>query len=127
MSGAFLIMAALTASAAASPLPPATIWAGDRMILTVTADGARLQGDCSSGTITGALKPNNHGVFVAHGNFSKEAGGPQQADADASVTATFTGHLDGDVLRLVISVSGQPGEQRFALVKGARIKLVRCY
>ena len=124
LTAAVLIGIAMTGtSEAKGPLTGG--WGGDRTRLTLTAQGGKIEQDCGYGTISGPVKPDRSGRFVAKGSFDAgHAGsGPQDADKRPA-PATFTGHLVGDTLHLTIKGAGAP--QTLALKSGQGAKLIRC-
>lgn len=103
-------------------------WGGDRLQLTVEAQGAiRLQSDCASGRIAGPVAPGADGRFEADGQFDDHVPGPQAAGpAAASRPAKFSGRVQGGVLTLSIVPQGAQEARTFTLREGVRVKLVLC-
>lgn len=102
-------------------------YGGDRVNATFTANGARLDFDCAAAEIDGAVLPGSDGRFVARGRYLADHAGPIAGDmARQARTAVFEGWLAGDTLRLELKVEGEPATQVLALVRGKRVKLVRC-
>lgn len=102
-------------------------WAGERMQLTADASGVKLQSDCASGTIVGALTPAGDGRFSATGTYEPHTGGPQRGDEPAALlNARYSGELRGGVLTLNILPAGASTPLQFTLREGVRIKLIRC-
>jgi hypothetical protein len=100
---------------------------GDRVNATFTANGARLEFDCAVAEIDGAVLPGSDGRFVARGRYLADHPGPIAGDvARRAVAAVFEGWLAGDTLRLELKVTGEPATQVLTLVRGKRVKLVRC-
>lgn len=112
--------------------PPAAlsgVWAGDRMTATFTEAGAKLQADCADGVIAGPLRADATGRFSGAGTYDVRHGGPQQVEegAPAAANARFEGQVRGETLVLTVRSPAGGAPQTFTLVRGARIKLVRCY
>jgi hypothetical protein len=102
-------------------------WGGDRANLTVDAKGARIEMDCAHGAITVPLKLDKAGRFTAKGMFARDHPGPDHINApDPRRAATYAGTVSGSALTLMIRVTGEPTPQKLRLVKGARVKLLRC-
>lgn len=101
-------------------------WAGDRLLVTVTDSGMTVQSDCSGGRVDGPLHPDARGRFTATGHFVIGHGGPQRADVpDATVPTRYDGQVEGDRMTLTIDDGrGQP--RHYTLMRGARLKLLRC-
>jgi hypothetical protein len=121
--GGAMSMAVPAAPASASALGT---WGGDRLQLTVDAQGARLSTDCASGSITTPLVLDAHGAFTASGTFEQHQPGPQRADDDGPPPARFSGDIHGDLMTLTIKTGDTAAPQVFKLRKGVHVKLVRC-
>lgn len=102
-------------------------WGGDRARLMLTATGGRIDYDCGSGTIKGPLRLDAKNRFRASGDHEEYAPGLAYGDAKPKLRASvYRGSLDGDKLTLVVQVSGEPKSRTLNLVRGKRIKLIRC-
>ena len=101
-------------------------WGGDRLQMTVDAQGARLQLDCASGTIGTPLVLDAQGGFSTSGTFEAQQAGPQRADESAAAAARYSGNIKGDLMTLTIQTGSNAPAQVFKLHKGVRVKLVRC-
>lgn len=100
---------------------------GDRVNATFTTSGARLDFDCAAAEIDGAVLPDGDGRFVARGRYLADHPGPIAGDAaPRAVAAVFEGLIAGETLRLELKVTGEPATQVLTLVRGKRVKLVRC-
>ena len=100
---------------------------GDRVNATFTANGARLDFDCAVAEIDGAVLPDGDGRFVVRGRYLADHAGPIAGDAAPQAVATvFEGRIAGDTLRLELKVTGEPAPRVLMLVRGQRVKLVRC-
>ena len=102
-------------------------YGGDRVNATFGASGARLDFDCAVAEIDGAVLPGSDGRFVARGRYLADHPGPIAGDTAArAVAAVFEGRLAGDTLQLKILLQGKPDMKVLTLVRGRRVKLVRC-
>lgn len=102
-------------------------WAGDRMQLTFTPEGARVEMDCASGAIKGPIALDRNGKFAAKGHFERYQSGPQRADNFQKPSeARFSGKITGDMMKLSILDKGAHVPHAYTLRKGARLKLIRC-
>ena len=122
-----IALCAMTSIAASQP-PLTGEWGGDRARLTLTAAGGRIDYDCGSGTIKGPLRLDAKSRFKANGDHEEYSPGPVSGDAAPKMRSTvYKGSLHGDTLTLVVQISGQPKPRTLNLVRGKRIKLIRCY
>lgn len=123
---ALLALCAMTLTGAAQP-PLTGEWAGDRARLTLSATGGTIDYDCGSGTINGPLRLDARNQFKAGGLFEEYAPGPASADAPRHARPTvYRGTVDGDTLTLAVRTAGSASPRTFHLVRGKRIKLIRC-
>lgn len=124
-SAAAAALAGLLVTAAA-PAPLTGVWGGPDTILTLTAEGGRIEHGCGAGTL-GPLRPDASGKVRAEGRLEDYAGGPQRADtAPVTRAASFAGRVEGTTLHLTVTPAG--GEPTaYTLVEGRRAKLIRCY
>ena len=123
---AMLALCAMTLSGAAQP-PLTGEWAGDRARLTLLATGGTIDYDCGSGTIKGPLRLDSRNRFSAKGSFEAYNPGPTRADtAPSSRPTVYRGAVNGDALTLVVQIAGESGSRTLNLVRGKRIKLIRC-
>ncbi len=114
-------------SAQTSALGPAgTTWGGDHLELEVTADGANLNFDCASGTITHSLAVDAQGKFRAKGTFTRERPGPVTRDSPGAAQATYTGAIQGDTMHLVVSAGGPEPYGEYVLTRGKPGRVVKC-
>lgn len=122
---ASVALAGLLVSAAA-PAPLSGVWGGPDTILTLTAEGGRIEHGCGAGTL-GPLRPDAAGMVAANGQIEDYAAGPQRADAPPSTRpARFEGRVEGATLELRVTPEGGPAAT-YVLTQGRRAKLIRCY
>lgn len=108
---------------------PIGVWGGKGIRLTVTGAGATVSYDCDAGTIVEPLLTNRSGAFLARGTHTFGRGGPRGPGAPPPRrhNASYQGVLDGDMMRLTVSLPdlGRTlGE--FTLELGRRAVLERC-
>ncbi len=121
-----LALVAVTLSGAANP-PLTGEWAGDRARLTLSATGGTIERDCGSGAIKGPLRLDAQHRFKASGTFEAYAPGPTPADVSPSLQPTlYRGTVNGDAMTLIIKVKGAAEPTTLHLVRGKRVKLIRC-
>lgn len=103
------------------------MWGGDRAVLTLTAEGGRLEFDCGYATLTGPVALDRRGRFNATGTYYPESGGPVDADQPpAQLAARFNGTVAGTNLHLNFKQTRGGLDQAFDMVAGKRQKLIRC-
>jgi hypothetical protein len=101
-------------------------WGSTDVEMQVTPQGATLEFDCARGTILEPLVLDEKGGFRAHGTFQTE-GGPVRKDAPPGATAVYSGHVDGDTMRLQFVLSGnEQAEGPFTLARGNHGHLRKC-
>jgi hypothetical protein len=113
---------------AASALGPlGTVWGGEHLRLEVTADGANLDFDCATGTISGPPVPDAQGKFTISGTLVRERPGPTMRGGNPTTPAKYTGAILGETLHLVVSVEGSAepyGE--YGLTRGKSGRVIKC-
>src|SRR5712675_2017994 len=93
--------------------PQATMWGGDHIEMRMTADGARLEFDCATGTITERVRPDAQGAFKVKGTFTPESHGPVRDDAaPRALKATYSGTIKDDAMSLGLEIEGEEGPGR---------------
>ena len=113
------------AQAAIEPL--SGMWGGDRAVLTLTAQGGRLEFDCGYAILSGPVALNRRGRFRAAGVYYPENGGPVDADVPpVQLAARFDGTVSGSNLHHNFKQSKGTADQAFDMVAGKRQKLIRC-
>ena len=107
--------------------PVGTVWGGEHIALEVTADGATLEFDCATASITKPLTVDAKGIFRAEGTFTRERPGPTMRDGNPAASATFSGSIHGNNLRLHI-VSGATNEAHgdYVLVRDQPGRVMKC-
>lgn len=121
-----LVLAAMTLSGATQP-PLTGEWGGDRARLTLSPTGGTIEQDCGSGTIKGPLRLDARQRFKASGTFEAFAPGMALADVPASQKqAHYQGTVKGDAMTLSIQIKGAAEPTTIHLVRGKRIKIIRC-
>jgi hypothetical protein len=123
-----MIMAVPASGAAAKPKMLSGTWGGDRMVMTMSANGGDIQMDCAGGTIKGKIVLDAKGRFSASGTFDQYSGGPTRAEdfAARGKSAVFRGQIVGDTMKLTVAQSSTGTTQNYVLRKGYGEKLVRC-
>ena len=90
----------------AAPDPITGMWGGDRVRLTLAANGGQLDFDCAHGTITSALAPRDDGSFTVPGFYQVEGGAAR--DPIERQPTTFSGRITGNSMTISFTVNNQP-------------------
>lgn len=116
----------------ADPNPPpgdtlTGAWGGLHVLLTLSADGGRIDYDCAQGTIDEPLRPDSHGNFHVRGHYTQHQGGPARVadEPPAPKQATYDGTVSGDRMQLRLSIDGE-SLGSYALQRGADPQMVNC-
>lgn len=118
----------LGTASAQGPVPTG-VWGGKGIELTVTANGARIDYGCDSGTIDGRLHADSRGKFVARGTHAFGRGGPRNPGDPAPKPhqARYEGVRKGDKLELTVLLPElNRNLGKFTLHRGQRPTLERC-
>ena len=119
----------LYAQTTASPAGAAgTTWGGEHIRLQITTDGAIVEFDCASGTITKPVQVDAQGQFRLTGMFTREQPGPVRKDkTSTTMAATYSGDIVGDTMRLNIKTGSQSeAVGDYALTRGSTGHVVKC-
>jgi hypothetical protein len=102
-------------------------WGGLHVLLTLSADGGRIDYDCAQGTIDEPLRPDSHGNFHVRGHYTQHQGGPARVadEPPAAKLATYDGTVSGDRMQLRLSIDGE-SLGSYALQRGADPQMVNC-
>ena len=113
------------ANAANAPLVGA--WGGDQAMLSLDAKGGRFEMESGHAVLTGPVRPNAKGRFVAKGVYFNDPPGPTIADkVPDQAPARFEGVVSRELLTLKLKARGAP-VQAFNLKPNRRIKLIRAF
>jgi hypothetical protein len=106
--------------------PVGTVWGGQHVVLEVTDDGVTLEFDCANGSITKTVALGSHGEFSSPGTYTQEHPGPISRDGNPSVTATYSGSIQGNTLKLTITTSPNEIPIEYVLFRGKPGRVVKC-
>jgi hypothetical protein len=116
---------------AADPNPPGDTltgaWGGLHVLLTLSADGGRIDYDCAQGTIDEPVRPDASGAFHVRGQHTQRQGGPARVadEPPAPKQALYDGTVSGDRMQLRVSIDGE-AIGNYALRRGADPQMVNC-
>jgi hypothetical protein len=107
--------------------PVGTVWGGEHIALEVTADGATLEFDCATASITKPLTVDAKGNFRAEGTFTRERPGPTMRNGNPAASATFSGSIAGNTLHLHISSGAKSdGGEDYVLLRDQPGRVMKC-
>ncbi|MGB9104596.1 MAG: hypothetical protein WCC59_07560 [Terriglobales bacterium] len=112
--------------ARAAGLVPAGVWGGEHIRMEVDSAGAEIEFDCARGRILEPLALDANGRFRVKGTYKADTPAPMQAGDSSGANAIYAGTLEGDRLRLEVSVSGVEGIKSFDLEYGHQGHLAKC-
>jgi hypothetical protein len=103
-------------------------WGGQGVSMEVTDNGASLDFDCATGSITSAIAPDSAGKFTAKGLFARQHPGPtREGEDNEGQPATYTGVIDGENLTLTITLARNNEKAgTFVLGHGKPARIRRC-
>jgi len=104
----------------------AGVWGGKRLRMEVTEAGASLSFDCATGEITEPLLLDANGQFRAAGRYKSEAPGPQREGSERASPAVFSGSVEGDTMKIEVSVPDEKVATAYVLVRGRQGRIVPC-
>jgi hypothetical protein len=104
------------------------MWGGQGVSMEVTDNGARLDFDCATGSITEAIAPDSAGKFTVKGLFARQRPGPtREGEENDGQPATYTGVIDGENLTLTITLARSNEKAgTFTLGHGKPARIRRC-
>jgi hypothetical protein len=103
------------------------VWGGAHVELEVTDEGATLEFDCASGTITKPIQLDAQGNFKITGTFVRERPGPVMRDGPAPAPATYSGSIQNGTMKLSIASGAQNEAQgEYVLVQGKPGRVMKC-
>ncbi len=124
------LLLALGAAACTEPEIPEVVtgeWGGPHLGLVVTADGADLEYDCASGSITGAIRPDGSGRFSVPGRHYPGQGGPIGGGVREVHTARYEGAVRGTKMTITVTLTDiNEVLGTFTLVQGASPHVLKC-
>jgi len=103
-----------------------TVWGGQHVELEVTPEGAMLEFDCASGSISKPVQLDAKGNFKVSGSFTRERPGPVMRDGPPPAAATYSGSIQGGSMKMTIT--GGEGESlgEYVLVQGKSGRVMKC-
>ena len=101
------------------------VWGGDRMILTVRADGADVEMECAHGRVTQSIRVDDKGRFDLAGTYEAETPGPSRDDGPPPAPARYQGTIKGETMTLVVN-RGDQQIGTFELTRGRQPFLKKC-
>jgi hypothetical protein len=126
-----IVVAATSACAGAATGPSRArtgLWGGERVLLSVAADGTHLEFDCAHGELPAASTLDHDSRFDAAGVYVREHGGPiRQSEMPDSHPANYSGLVTSQTLTLTIRLSDSSETiGTFTLVPGSSGRVFKC-
>lgn len=102
-------------------------WGGLHVLLTLSANGGRIEYDCGQGTLDEPVRPDAQGAFHVRGQHNQSHGGPARVadEPPAPQQATYDGTVSGDRMQLRVSSNGEV-IGTYALRRGADPQMAYC-
>jgi len=102
-------------------------WGGLHVLLTLSANGGRIEYDCGQGTLDEPVRPDAQGAFHVRGQHNQNHGGPARVadEPPAPQQATYDGTVSGDHMQLRVSSNGE-AIGSYALRRGADPQMAYC-
>jgi hypothetical protein len=119
---------AMTGAAIPAPAPLTGEWGGLQTRLRLGDAGGTIDFDCAAATIDSAVHPDARGRFTATGRYQAFLPGPDR-DADTPPVfkrARFNGQVEAATMKLSMRLDDSTASQDLTLVRGRRVKLIRC-
>ena len=103
-------------------------WGGQGISMEVTDNGASLDFDCATGSITQAIVTDSAGKFSVKGLFARQRPGPtREGDENEGEPATYSGVIDGENLSLTITLARSNEKAgTFTLGHGKPARIRKC-
>lgn len=103
-------------------------WGGVHLGLVASDSGAALEYDCASGRITGPLRPDERGRFLAVGSHVPGHGGPIRVDeVPETRPARYDGTVRGDKMTITVTLTDTHEILgTFTLIRGASPHVLKC-
>lgn len=108
---------------------PNGVWGGEHIRMEVNDNGADVEFDCASGSISQRLELDDQGRFKVQGIYIAETPAPAAVDGGSTasgVKATYAGTLSGSSMHLEIFIEAQNMPRTFVLVQGDQGHLAKC-
>ena len=104
-----------------------TVWGGEHLEMEVTKQGATLEFDCATGTITEPLAGDAQGKFRVGGTFTRERPGPTMRDGSPALAATYSGSINGETMHLhMVAGANKEITEDYVLVRGQSGRVMKC-
>lgn len=117
-----------TPVAESKPLPNG-VWGGEHIRMEVSDNGAEIEFDCASGSISQRIQLDAKGRFRVAGTYRVQSPAPAAAYGEGGApgaAATYTGTLTDNGLHLEVLLDGQATPMVFDLVIGDEGHLAKC-
>lgn len=102
-------------------------WAGQHIVMTVSAASTEIEFDCGRATVSGTIDADRDGAFTVSGTFLQERPGPTTPDGPARRPMRVSGTVKGNDMQVSIALTDSNEDLgSFALTFGGTARLVKC-
>jgi hypothetical protein len=104
------------------------LWGGLHVRLEISDQGATLEFDCASGSISEPILLDSAGRFDVAGSYTRQGPGPVRQGVKGDTPAHYSGVVTGETMELSLRLEGS-SEPVFdlSLTRGKQGKITKCY
>ncbi len=103
-------------------------WGGNHVTLEIADQGATLEFDCGTGSISKPILLDSEGHFDVIGTYTREGPGPVRQGRQRDARAHYSGTVTDDTMTLTVRLEGSSEPLlSVSLTRGKQGKLRKCY
>ena len=103
-------------------------WGGNHVTLEISDQGATLEFDCGTGSISKPILLDSEGHFDVTGTYTREGPGPVRQGKQRDARAHYSGTVTDDTMTLTVRLEGSSEPLlSVSLTRGKQGKLRKCY
>jgi len=103
-------------------------WGGNHVTLEISDQGATLEFDCGTGSISKPILLDSEGHFDVIGTYTREGPGPVRQGKQRDARAHYSGTVTDDTMTLTVRLEGSSEPLlSVSLTRGKQGKLRKCY
>jgi hypothetical protein len=103
-------------------------WGGNHVTLEISDQGATLEFDCGTGSISKPILLDSEGHFDVIGTYTREGPGPVRQGKQRDARAHYSGTVIADTMTLSVRLEGSSEPLlSVSLTRGKQGKLRKCY